>query len=77
MLERIGFLKDLFPTFTIFLFAALILYPIVGVLLGYWDRKHKVFSTDMALTSANNPLFIELLNRVKEIQRELEIDHGA
>ena len=71
LLERISFLKSLFPHFYMFAVVASVCYVVVGIVVGWLDRKGKVLSTDLTISTRENPIVMELLEKVNRIEKKV------
>lgn len=72
LVERAPVLKGLFPQFGVFVVVGLLSYPVVAVFIGRFDRRHGVLATDQTIGMRNNPIVMELLERVKRIEKIVE-----
>lgn len=70
LVNNIGFMKSLFPSFAIFVLVALAIMPVI-IIVGWLDRKIGVLKTEMAVMSESNPYLLEILEKLDRVEKAL------
>ena len=71
LIERIPFLKELFPNLWLFVVIGITFYVPVTVLVGHWHNK-KQLKTDIMLGVDVNPYWKDMQKRLDRIEKLLE-----
>jgi hypothetical protein len=71
LIEQVPFLKYLFPHLYVFAIVFLIVYVPITILIGRW-HIYRQLKTDLYLHVRQNPYIMEILERVKKIEKDLE-----
>jgi len=76
LVEYVGFLKFLFPRLSIYIFVTVLIYIPLAIAVGHLHRK-KQLKTDISLQMEQNPYIMEILEKVRRIEKMLEeLEHG-
>ncbi len=71
LIERISFLKILFPRLLYFILIVVPILFVVAVLLGRYRYKKGMFSEEAYVQAMRNPITQKILKRLDKIEKEL------
>jgi len=71
LIEYVSSLKFLFPRLHIYAAAALLVYIPLAIIVGHLHRKRQL-KTDISMVMEQNPYIMEILKRVRRIEKMLE-----